>query len=433
MNFITSINRLFTFIVPIFLIGHANLAGSQDYFEVLNTPDTLDVRTVYAYENGDILIGNSLANGGGLFKSEDNGTNWFLLAFEYIGVYEIEINELGYIYVRSGGDLYRSMDNGQTWEIIHYWGGGIESYPGGLMFASSSTGSYISLIRSTDYGNIWEEVAIYPSNVEYVKDIEIKNSDTIYVGTTKFTGEGGGVYRSTDGGDSWQHIGLSDHYVSSLALNTSGDLFAGTQGHAWLGGGGVFVMRKGQEEWVQIYNDDLVTSMVINTEDEIYIGCYFLDGYQGGVRRSADDGQSWEDISNSDMYIYHLDELVLDVWGYLYAVVRDSPTPLYRSIEPTTTSVYEQPNSQHITTYNYPNPFSDETTIYLSHPNMVPAEVQVTIFNSYGNIIEKMDLPKCFWKEQSIKWHSKQLPAGVYYYTITADNQYSINKMVLQK
>jgi hypothetical protein len=47
---------------------------------------------------------------------------------------------------------------------------------------------------------------------------------------------GGGVFRSTDNGNTWMRInaGLLSPFIQSLAVNTSGQLFAGTNG------GGVF-------------------------------------------------------------------------------------------------------------------------------------------------------------------------------------------------
>jgi len=197
------------------------------------------------------------------------------------------------------------------------------------MFASSGTGNYLSVIRSFDYGNTWQEVITFPSNTEFPLDILIQNYDTIYIGTTNYIG-GGGVYRSTDGGGIWEHIGLTDYYVSSLALNSSGDLFAGVRGGNSCPTVGVFKLPHGQSEWINVKDQELVTSMVINSKDEIYIGCSNLDEYEGGVRCSKNNGQTWENISPG---IGDLDviELVIDSEGYLYAGAKNTPTPLFKS------------------------------------------------------------------------------------------------------
>src|SRR5215211_2614555 len=54
-------------------------------------------------------------------------------------------------------------------------------------------------------------------------------SSHVFVGT-----QGGGVFRSTDNGESWTglHNGLTDTNVRALAINKAGHIFAGT----WSGG-----------------------------------------------------------------------------------------------------------------------------------------------------------------------------------------------------
>ena len=197
--------------------------------------------------------------------------------------------------------------------------------------------------------------------------------------------------------------------------------------------GGVFVLLNGQQEWINLNNIELVTSIAINSDDEIFIGCSSLDAYNGGVRYSADNGQNWEDISHESMHIYDIDGLVFGPGEYLYAFSHNSSTPLYKSLEPTAVSIHEQATTQLITTYNYPNPFRDETCIYFTLNIAQAVEVQISIYNSLG---KKLDYIK-FWgmpqSEQSIKFNAKHLPSGVYFYTISAGNMYGFNKMLLQK
>jgi hypothetical protein len=419
-----------------FLLFFSSIVDGQDYWEIINTPSDIGIMAVEVNSNGDIFIGT----GGGVYQSIDEGVNWEFSGIENQTIYSLEINELGYVYAGcnlylSDHTIYRSTDNGQSWDGIYegmYNVLCIKSFPGGLLFAASGTGSYISAVRSFDYGDTWEEVVIFPSNVEYIYDFAILNYDTIYLGTTNWI-SGGGVYGSVDGGENWEHIGLTDHFVSSLAINTSGDLFAGTRGHGYLGGGGVFVLQNGQTEWEQLIDGELVTSVVINSEDVIFIGCSTLDSYWGGVRRSADNGLTWEDISLESMYDRDIKYLALDPEEHLYAVEHNSPTPLYKSVNPTITSLPDFQTGKSVITYNYPNPFTDETTIYFSYPQNKQLEVKITIYSSCGKKIKETILPKYFGEEQSIKWNPKELPAGLYYYHISAGSIHTLNKMVLQK
>ena len=65
---------------------------------------------------------------------------------------------------------------------------------------------------------------------------------TLYAGTFDEAGDGGGVFKSTDGGGSWSAIntGLTNPFVRALAVDplTPTTLYAGTNG------GGVFVLHQ---------------------------------------------------------------------------------------------------------------------------------------------------------------------------------------------
>src|SRR5207249_2650015 len=71
----------------------------------------------------------------------------------------------------------------------------------------------------------------------------INSSGDIFAGTP-----GGGVYRSTDDGDNWTLVdnGLTNTWVTALAINSSGDIFAATLG------GGAFRSTDNGDSWTQL-------------------------------------------------------------------------------------------------------------------------------------------------------------------------------------
>lgn len=82
-----------------------------------------------------------------------------------------------------------------------------------IVYAASATGG---VFKSTDTGNTWFPIFDDQANLN-VGDIGIDpvNPEIIYVGTGEANGghnnfPGGGVYKSTDGGASWQFIGLEN-------------------------------------------------------------------------------------------------------------------------------------------------------------------------------------------------------------------------------
>jgi hypothetical protein len=165
----------------------------------------------------------------------------------------------------------------------------------------------------------------------------IENSDGIlFAGVIDFFG-GGGVYHSLDNGDSWQQVGLNNKFISSLAVSSSGVLFTGSRGDYEYGGGGVYRSEDNGLTWEEIAYNVLVTSMAIDPNDVIYIGCTNEHGGQGGVFRSVDNGDTWELIITGMGVRLDVDGLSLSPDGYLYAYSRWS---LRRSVDSVFEAVY---------------------------------------------------------------------------------------------
>src|SRR5438105_14095406 len=88
----------------------------------------------------------------------------------------------------------------------------------------------------------------------------------VFVGT-----QGGGIFRSSDNGETWTGVnnGLTDTNVRALAINNAGHIFGGT----W--SGGVFRSTDNGENWVAV-NNGLeflgIISLAINSNGDIFAG-----------------------------------------------------------------------------------------------------------------------------------------------------------------
>jgi len=100
-------------------------------------------------------------------------------------------------------------------------------------FFKSIFKSTCGVYKSTDGGASWQATGLTNLLVQALA-IDPQTPTTLYAGTY------GGVFKSTDGGARWQATGLTDHLVPALAIDpqTPTTLYAGTYG------GGVF--RLGQ-------------------------------------------------------------------------------------------------------------------------------------------------------------------------------------------
>lgn len=80
---------------------------------------------------------------------------------------------------------------------------------------------------------------------------------------------------------------------------------------------------------------------------------------------------------------------------------------------------------------NYPNPFYQKTT--LAYKLSQPQQVQVSVMDNRGKvlkIIENVRKPVGIYR---IAFHAGNLPAGVYFYSLTAGNFSTVRKMILLK
>ena len=88
------------------------------------------------------------------------------------------------------------------------------------VYAAAATGG---VWKSTDAGDTWRQVGSPGPFPVYSLTVDPSAAHTIYAGTN-----GGGVRTSSDGGVTWQSTSLSNGMVLSLALDPAGALYAGT-------------------------------------------------------------------------------------------------------------------------------------------------------------------------------------------------------------
>ena len=121
-----------------------------------------------------------------------------------------------------------------------------------------------------------------------INDLAINSNGDIFAGT-----DDGPVFRSSDNGDDWSQLntGLTLPSVRALAINSNGDVYAGTEN------GGIFRSTDNVDTWSQI-NTGLTTTVVwslaIKGTDHIFAG---TNG--GGVFRSVESTTSVQEISTT--------------------------------------------------------------------------------------------------------------------------------------
>ncbi|MFK7800071.1 MAG: glycosyl hydrolase [Anaerolineae bacterium] len=150
--------------------------------------------------------------------------------------------------------------------------------------------------------------------------IDPSNPSNIWVGTGenvsgRHVGWGDGVYKSRDGGKSWKWVGLekSEHIGKILIDPRNGDtVYVASEGPLWSAGGerGVYKTEDGGETWedvLTIDNDTGVTDLAFDPSnpDVIIAAAYqrrrhiwalMGGGPSSGIYKSDDAGESWRRI-----------------------------------------------------------------------------------------------------------------------------------------
>src|SRR2546426_7535270 len=186
----------------------------------------------------------------------------------------------------TGGGVWKTMDGGINWEPI----------TDGSVFGRGSVGA-IGLSDS--------------------------DANTIYVGMGESpirgnVSHGDGVYKSTDGGKTWKHIGLEDtRQISRIRVHPKNPdiVYVAAQGHVWGPNEqrGVFRSKDGGKIWEKIlYRSDKAGAcdLIIDptNPNNIYAGFWEVyrkpwtlgsGGPGSGILKSTDGGDTWTEITRN--------------------------------------------------------------------------------------------------------------------------------------
>ena len=184
--------------------------------------------------------------------------------------------------------------------------------------------------------------------------IDPSNSKTVWVGTGEAwvrnsVSVGDGVYKSTDGGENWTNVGLKDsEHIAKILVNPSdgSDVLACATGHLWDDNDerGVFRTTDGGKTWNKVLagaNGSSGCAMIASSKQEpktIYAamwdfrrqGWTFRSGGPGsGLFKSTDGGAHWSEVTDSNAK-----GLPPKPWGRVAVQVAPSkPRVIYANIE----------------------------------------------------------------------------------------------------
>jgi len=211
------------------------------------------------------------------------------------------------------------------------------------------------LWRSTDYGSSWEPLFDHESTSS-IGALAVAESDPniIYVGTgagiiRPDLSTGDGMYKSTDAGATWTHLGLRDsQMIADIEVDpTNPDrLFVAVLGHPYgpneergifrsLDGGGTFERVLYQDEYTSgndVLMDPSDPDVVYATlwqQQQAFVESSEFGGSGTGIYKSTDGGDTWRPLSEGLPYIVEANLAMAPSNHHtLYAILAGTPEPV---------------------------------------------------------------------------------------------------------
>ncbi|HUF23779.1 MAG TPA: hypothetical protein VMN81_06600 [Vicinamibacterales bacterium] len=221
--------------------------------------------------------------------------------------------------------------------------------------------------KSGDDGATWTDIFEHMPTAS-IGDVAVAPSqpDTVWVGTGeanlfRASLAGLGIYKSTDAGRTWQHMGLAEtHTIARIVVHpTNPDIvYVAATGHGWTDNPerGIFKTTDGGRTWTKIFYksdrtgaNDLV--MDPTNPDVLYASLWqrirrkwsdprVEPGYsEGGIIKSTDGGKTWADASSGLPTPQYRGRIGIDI-------ARSSPNILYAFIDNYEIGREPQPNER---------------------------------------------------------------------------------------
>ena len=198
---------------------------------------------------------------------------------------------------------------------------GVPGRPNEFYFGAVNGGVW----KTIDAGRVWTPV-FDSQPVASIGALAVAPSapDIVYVGSGESTlrdsmGYGNGMYKSTDAGKTWTHIGLDDtQHIGKIAVDPKNPniVFVAAIGHLYAANPerGVFRSRDGGKTWKKVLfkNDNVgAVEVVIDPTNSqvVYAGLWNTrrppwytyaptNGPGGGIFKSTDGGTTWKQLTN---------------------------------------------------------------------------------------------------------------------------------------
>lgn len=335
------------------------------------------------------------SNGEGVFKSYDKGDSWEMISQDLIpgdiSALAVSTTDADFLFVGSSdGRLFKSPDGGDTW--INISGNLPEGQIVDIKILEGTEKVYVALTgASPDRGLFWSnDGANWFLVSQEFNDVEVfsfginpDNPEVMYA-SIKTGYLSGKLYRSIDGGNSWEIV-LNNFIVDvEIDPNNSEKLIA--VGHSEI----VYISENSGDSWydytgfLNIQYFDCVAFNRSNSDELLLSG--ENSSYGPSVYRSTNGGYAWSGVEIGDPFSFYY-EVVYD-WDDGNNALIGSPTGLFKSTDGGENWMISNTGLTRISAYG----------IFIKNNNpahwIINTDVGIQITDNYG---EEWDKILCWW------------------------------------
>mgnify|MGYP005847878587 CR=1 FL=1 len=403
--------------------------------------DTFMVRQLFVsgdwiWAVSDYRVGNQIKSN--LYFSSNVGNSWKQIdsSLGNDHIYGLTVIPPTTLFLLKVGVLHKSINNGTNWQTINNISNNPlktfrispfntnEMYAIDLYFAG---GIHNDLYKSTNGGASWELIGAFPSS-SHGNELSFAFDDTdslnLYVSDDDHWSS---LYffKSTDKGETWFYVSsppvlpasiYSDYFISERVYLFPGPYVSNNSGYTWL------LADSGLTDTsysISFYRDKLTTELL-----------YLLRS--DGIFYSDPNLINWQVLESSNNLPVAFSDMrtmfIQSIENELYLGTNEG---IYKTSILTTVQDDKDIINNFYLSQNYPNPFNPTTTINYSVPKT--SNVSLIVYDVIGREIKTLVNGEKLPGNYSVQFDGSELPSGVYFYTLKASSYVDSKKMVLIK